>query len=249
MVELDAQRDVRLNVQRRAPEGTPVSPALIFTHGFGDSDETWEHQVEEFGARRETWSWDLLGHGCAGKPTDPAAYSRDAAVGHLDSVIERASGDVILVGHSLGGYLSLCRAVRDSARLAGLVLIATGPGFRDPASRDRWNRGIEKATERFGLAPDAGGIALQPDALVMDGLERVKLPVLQIAGSRDEMYHGGMRYLERKIEGVETLLVEGAGHHVHRSHAAPVNAAIERFAARVASPGTRAAGTPAPGTP
>src|SRR3546814_5565266 len=55
----------------------------------------------------------------------------------LDVAIEAAGpGPAVLVGHSLGGYLSLCRTVLEPTGVAGLVLIATGPGFRDARSEE-----------------------------------------------------------------------------------------------------------------
>ena len=40
----------------------------------------------------------------------------------------------MLVGHSLGGYLSLAHTLDHPDDVAALVLIATGPGFRRAAA-------------------------------------------------------------------------------------------------------------------
>ena len=54
----------------------------------------------------------------------------------LDAVgVERA----VIGGHSLGGYLSLRFHLLQRHRVAGLVLIDTGPGYRQDAARDGWN--------------------------------------------------------------------------------------------------------------
>ncbi len=68
----------------------------------------------------------------------------------------------------------------------------------------------------------------------MDSLDRLTMPVLQIAGSKDTAYHGGMKYLERRLPQVESLVVPGGGHHVHETHASEVNDAIRRFLAPLA---------------
>ena len=58
---------------------------------------------------------------------------------HLDVVGRPA----ILVGHSLGGYLSLAQAILEPGSVSGLVLVAAGPGFRSDKSRDQWNASID----------------------------------------------------------------------------------------------------------
>jgi pimeloyl-ACP methyl ester carboxylesterase len=202
---------------------------LVFTHGFGDTAETWVHQVKHFAPVHRVLTWDLLGHGNSHCPEEEDAYSRDIALDDLNSVIDRADTDVVLIGHSLGGYLNQCRAILNPSRVRGLVLVATGPGYRNPEARTKWNRAVRKAGERFPVPLAAARLVEQRDALVMDHLERIQCPVLQIAGARDSAYHGAMRVLERRVKRVDSLIVADAGHHVHASHAEIVNEAIEAF--------------------
>ena len=46
-------------------------------------------------------------------------------------------------GHSLGGYLSLAFHLAHPERVAALVLIDTGPGYRSDDGRQKWNRMAE----------------------------------------------------------------------------------------------------------
>lgn len=202
---------------------------LVFTHGYGGAAETWQHQLQAFSKTHATVAWDLLGHGRSPKPERLEAYSRDLALDWLAEMMTRAGERPVLIGHSLGGYLSQCYAVRNPERVRALVLIATGPGFRDPAARERWNKGVERVSKRFGLPAASTPLVEQHDSLVMDGLDRLTMPVLQIAGSKDTAYHGGMKYLGRRLPQVESLVVPGGGHHVHETHAKEVNDAIHRF--------------------
>jgi pimeloyl-ACP methyl ester carboxylesterase len=204
-------------------------PPIVFTHGYGDTSATWDAQVAAFSGRATTLRWDLLGHGRSARPRERSAYSREIALEDLEALIGRTEGPAVLVGHSLGGYLSLCRAIRDEGRVRGLVLIATGPGFRDPESRAQWNERARGAAERFDVPEESYGLIEQPDSLVMDALDRVTAPAIVIAGERDRYFHGAMRYLERRLSRAETLIVPGAGHMVHRTHADPVNGAIQSF--------------------
>lgn len=80
------------------------------THGFGDTSSTWDAQWPQLVRRYRALRWDLPGHGRSPRHDDPEAYSRNAALDHLDAMIRRVGDDAVLIGHSLGGYLSLCRA-------------------------------------------------------------------------------------------------------------------------------------------
>lgn len=210
-------------------ESSGSGPPIVLTHGYGDSSSTWDAQVAFLEPRFTTLRWDLLGHGRSACPTDSTAYSREQALAHLDSVIEQADGAAVLVGHSLGGYLSQCRALLDRSGIRALVLVASGPGFRDPESRARWNRGASRAAERFGLAAESAGLLTQSDAMVMDQLDRLTLPVLLIAGERDAVFCGATRYLARRLPSATCLVVPEAGHMLHQKQAAQVNAALGSF--------------------
>lgn len=202
---------------------------MLLNHGFGDSAATWTELLAVLGARFETFAWDLLGHGDSDQPQALDAYSRERALADLDGVIASAGGDVVLIGHSLGGYLAQCRVIRNPTDIRALVLIATGPGFSDPKRREQWNRYVAKAKPVSGVPPAAVRMAEQHDDLVMANLDQIRLPTLQIVGERDVAYHGAFEYLERRIDGIESLMIPDAGHHVHRSHAPEVGKAVISF--------------------
>ncbi|MCP4038243.1 MAG: alpha/beta fold hydrolase [bacterium] len=207
-------------------------PAILLTHGLGDSAETWTElrpHLDGF----ETWGWDMLGHGHSQKPTDDAAYSMRRARDDLERMIERVGRDVVLVGHSLGGYLCQHRAVRDLSGIRGLVLIATGPGYRDPARREEWNGFVHKAAAAFDIPKPAAKMALQHDEIVMNDLEKITVPVLQILGERDKQYRGAFEVVKKRVAEVESLMVPDAGHHPHRSHADQVGPVLRRFLERL----------------
>jgi len=211
--------------------GLPATPPLFFTHGFGDDSNTWREQVSAFAARHRILCWDLPGHGRSERPSDVEAYSREIALEDLRQGIDLLGPMPVLVGHSLGGYLSQCHAVRHPGSVRALVLIATGPGYRDPAGRDKWNRGVGRIAHRFDVPAEAVRLVEQHDALVMEGLDAMTMPVLVMAGERDRAYHGGIDYLERRLPNVQRLIVPDAGHHVHATHAEQVNEAIRAFLA------------------
>jgi pimeloyl-ACP methyl ester carboxylesterase len=140
---------------------------------------------------------------------------------------------VVLIGHSLGGYLSQYRCVGSLQQVRALVLIATGPGFRSRAKRERWNEHVHRGAGRFAVPDAALRMAEMHDDHVLANLEKLDVPVLQICGDRDVQYHGALALLEERLPAVESMIVQGAGHHVHRSHAPEVGARILAFLERL----------------
>ena len=120
---------------RIATDQAGSGPAIILTHGFGDSATTWDPLQPTLEARFTTVRWDLPGHGRSAKPTGKQHYTLERVLDDFEYVIEATPGDAVLIGHSLGGYLSQYRAVGNLDRIRGLVLIATGPGFRSITPR------------------------------------------------------------------------------------------------------------------
>jgi len=218
---------------RIATERHGAGDPLVLTHGFGDSATTWTGLRPILSRRYETWCWDLLGHGRSARPVSTSEYSLEIALADLESVITAAGRDVVLIGHSLGGYLSQYRCVGNLERVRALVLIATGPGFRSRSNRERWNEYVRRGAGRFDVPDAALRMAEMHDDHVMANLERLRVPVLQICGDRDVQYHGALEVLAKRLPAVESMIVRGAGHHVHRSHAPEVGARILAFLERL----------------
>ena len=108
--------------------GPPDGPPIVFTHGWGlDSDE-WYYAKKELSQYRLI-VWDLPGLGFSKQP-DNHDYSLENLARDLDAVITAAGGrPVVLVGHSIGGMISLshCKLFPQAmrTRVCGLVLVNT----------------------------------------------------------------------------------------------------------------------------
>lgn len=221
-----------------SPDGSPGGTRpLVFTHGGADDSATWAAQVAA--ATQGRWgdygpvaTWDLRGHGRSDAPEGPEHYSRSHGVADLRAVMTEAgttpTTPAVLVGHSLGGYLSLTLALQHPELVRAVVLIATGPGYRDPDSRRQWNDGISRIAPKLGLRADVAHLVHQPDGFVLEHLTALACPALVILGARDTRYLPGCEVLARRT-GAELVLIEGGGHMVHRDDPEPVNAAIEAF--------------------
>ena len=227
--------------------GPPGGPLVVLTHGWGATAHMWRPQVAALTAivARVT-TWDLRGHGRSPSPDDASAYALDVALADLDAL---CSEPAVLVGHSLGGVLSLTFALRNPAKVRALGLLATGPGYRNAVARDEWNAMLDRqasALERDGFdkllaGPDLhGGLHTSPQALahairgfvgqrdseVIDGLPRITQPTLVLVGAKDTQFLAAADVLAAKVPNATKVVVPDAGHAVNLHQPEAVNAAL-----------------------
>jgi pimeloyl-ACP methyl ester carboxylesterase len=175
---------------------------------------------------------DLLGHGASPVPDDPAEYTRDRTLADLDDIVADLGEPPVLVGHSLGGYLTLAYAATRPDAARGIVVLNTGPGYRDDDKREEWNARSRRNAHRFGVPEQVTTMNLQQDSVVMDRLAEITTPTLVLAGGDDRAeYTGAGQYLERKMPDARLVVVDGGGHSMHEdTHASEVADLIAEFA-------------------
>ncbi len=219
------------------PASSPV--ALLFLHGVGSSSATWAPVMDRLADRHPVATFDLLGHGESPTPEEPSLYTRDAALCDIDDLMAELGVPTVLVGHSLGGYLALAHAATRLGVAVGLVVLNTGPGFRDDAKREAWNERSRRNAHRFGVPAQAAEINLQHDGVVMERLTDIAVPTLAVAGSADRPeYTGAGRYLARKMPDCSFVAVAGGEHAMHESsHADEIAELIDRFVVERILPG------------
>src|ERR1044071_4169686 len=83
-------------------------PALLLSHGYSATSQMWNGQIEAFSPFYKMITWDMRGHGQSDYPDDQGAYSEDATVDDMASVLDAVGArGAIIGGLSLGGYMSL----------------------------------------------------------------------------------------------------------------------------------------------
>lgn len=127
-----------------------MAPPVVLVHGFGTSFElTWVHNgwvdlLADEG--REVIGIDLLGHGAAPKPSDPADYS------DLGERVREAlpdDGKVDAIGFSLGAKTLLQVASADPGRFRSLIVAGVGSNL--------FQRGDHRAVVDAVRTGDDGG--------------------------------------------------------------------------------------------
>lgn len=125
-------------VQRlRRPDGTVLQvefygpedgQPIILSHGWGPNSTVWYYAKRQLSDRFRVIVWDLPGLGKSSKPKNKD-YSLEKYARDLEAVVDLVGKPVILLGHSMGGMLTLtfCRLFPEQlgSRVAGLILADT----------------------------------------------------------------------------------------------------------------------------
>lgn len=112
--------------------GRGPQPEVVLVHGGGAHSRWWDHVAPLLADDRRITALDLAGHGDSGRrPT----YSIDSWAEDLRTVVESAGPRPIVIGHSLGGMVTLRLAQSAGPTLGGVVLIDSiiGAATSDPA--------------------------------------------------------------------------------------------------------------------
>ncbi|WP_158840076.1 alpha/beta fold hydrolase [Polaribacter sp. L3A8] len=96
--------------------------AVVLIHGFLENATMWDEIVPELTKRNRVITIDLLGHGksdCLGY-----VHSMELFCKTVEAVLKHLKiRKFILVGHSLGGYVSLAIAKMNPSKIKGLCLL------------------------------------------------------------------------------------------------------------------------------
>ncbi len=141
---------------------------LMLVHGFPLNRTIWRPLVPLLESKFRMVLPDLRGFGQS--PVPEGTYSMRLLAEDLRALLDTLKIEkVVLVGHSMGGYVSLAFAQAYPHRLAGLAMVSSQAAADNPevrASRSLWDKVIEE-TKRRGLKPLAESMSkrltCQPD--------------------------------------------------------------------------------------
>ncbi len=233
-------------------------PALLVTHGYSATSEMWSGQIEPFAADHTLITWDMRGHGRSDSPTDPSAYSAALTVSDMAALLDHVDAPSAIVGGlSLGGYMSLAFHLAHPERVRALLIIDTGPGFKNDEAREGWNTyahsfaddfaehglaqladgSVEQATASHrdpnGLVMAARHMLTQENADVIESLPSIKVPSLVLVGADDEPFLNATDYMAAKIPDAAKVVIPDAGHASNIDQPAAFNEAVLQFVSRL----------------
>ena len=229
-------------------------PALILTHGYSSTGEMWAGQIAPLSEHFKVITWDMRGHGRSDYPADQVEYSEAATVEDMAALLDAVGAkDAIVGGLSLGGYMSLAFHATHPERTRALLIIDTGPGFKNDAARDGWNANAARTAERYeekglpdparvsaevrlarhrdatGLARAARGMLAQQNARVIESLPTIAVPAIVIVGANDTPFLAASDYMAAKIPGAKKAVIPDAGHSANIDQPEAFNAALLGF--------------------
>jgi len=142
---------------------------VVLLHGYLESLRVWDDFVGLLTDKVRVVAIDIPGHGRSSNiaPVHTMELMADVVAGVLDALqIDK----VTLVGHSMGGYISLAFCAAYAERLEGLVLLSSSPNPDTELKRE--NRRREIALVKAGkkdmlarVAPEAGFAEMNRDSL------------------------------------------------------------------------------------
>jgi len=111
--------------------GTPGTRGLVFVHGGGAHAHWWTHVASLFSGEFRVVSVDLSGHGDSGTRTE---YSLEQWTDEVVAVADAGgiAGPPVVIGHSMGGFVTIATAARHPARLGGAIVCDSPVTEPDP---------------------------------------------------------------------------------------------------------------------
>jgi pimeloyl-ACP methyl ester carboxylesterase len=222
---------------------TVRSEPVVLVHGWGGSFATtwqapgWEALLQDAG--RTVIGVDLLGHGTAPKPHDPAEYA-DLTTRIVDAI--PATGQIDAIGFSMGAMTLLELAIRSPERFGRLVVAGIGKNvFEDDPERRKiiidavegreTEDNVGRLFSQYSQQPGNDAAALAAvmkrtgERLTKERLAAVTCPVLVALGDKD--FAGPADPLVEALPDAKLVTLKGVDHFATPESFAFIDAALE----------------------
>ncbi len=219
---------------------------VFFLHGLGGNIYNWAYQTKYFSETNNVVSLELPGHGrSSGKGGSTIEHYTDLIRQFIDMM---ELDNIVIVGHSMGGVVSLDFSFKYPERVRALVLVATSAKFDIPTQKlmelkndmESIFGSLDKAKEKMKEIDERlvtnDMMVLLGDVMAIkkyDGtshLSELKMPTLVIAGADDIL--APVSYSEQlhaNIKNSDLSVIEHAGHIVMVEAHQEFNAVLEEF--------------------
>lgn len=122
---------------------------LVLLHGFGEDHRIWQNQVDYLSAYYRVWTPDLPGTGAVSLPADTSMSGLAHQV--YAQLQEQGIEEPVILGHSMGGYitLALVAAYPNYAKAWGLI---HSTAFPDSEAKQEARRKSVELIKTYGGA-------------------------------------------------------------------------------------------------
>lgn len=214
----------RLAWRRREGAG----PTILFLPGYASDMEGSKATALDAWAAAEGRAMIRFDYGgCGASPGDFEAQSLEDWRNDAIAMIEAAAGPVLLVGSSMGGWLTLLAALARPERVAGLVGIAAAPDFTSWGYSEAEKETI-RTQGRLARPSPAGEPPMVTTRTFWESGERnlllgggiaIGCPARLLHGQRDAdvPWRNSLALAERlRSADVQTILVKDGDHRLSR---------------------------------
>ena len=124
---------------------------VILVHGFLENHKMWNNVVEALKEDHRVYTLDLLGHGKSDGMCDIHTMEQQAML--INDLMDREKiWQATIIGHSMGGYISLAFAEMYPEKVAGLGLLNSHPfadSFEKQEARERAIKTVKTNYEAY----------------------------------------------------------------------------------------------------
>lgn len=125
-------------------------PAVLLIHGLGGCWQTWLENIPTLREQHRVIALDLPGFGLSEEIPPPAEMTEHVRM--IFALLERLELDAVsVVGHSMGGLISMMLATSDPSRVNSLVLVSAGAAPIPPSRLKVIVRAFEGFRKVFAL--------------------------------------------------------------------------------------------------
>ena len=173
-----------------AGQGTPV----VLLHGFPLSGAIWHEQQQQLSEQYRVIVPDLRGHGRS--PAPRGVYEMDLLARDVLTLLDELQiKQAIIMGHSMGGYVTLAAWKRAPERFRALGLIASQAGADTEEGRQNRHKLVEKVVANGvqvvaeAMLPKLFAANLPAEAPIIEPVRQLILntPLAGIVGSLQGM--------------------------------------------------------------
>ncbi len=232
-------------------------------HGATYNHRLWTRQIHVLSSIGEVYALDLPGHGASSRFPASQSVSIKSYADHVHKFLTAmACSSTVLVGHSMGGAISIRYTVDHPGKVKALILVGTGaklgvnPIIFEALSAN-YEQGIRVDIAAWAFAKTAEKSIIEEGINEMlkcpkdiaiadfkacsefdarDSISRIETPTLIIVGDEDKLTPiKWSEYLQSKIRNSEIKIVKTAGHMVTAEKPDEVNESIMSFLNRTIS--------------